>query len=123
MFSESVVFHLVSGCLPLLVLVWAVFVFGVGFVSSGRHLAFCFSPVLSQKVPGRSADWSAKSRRLSIAITWTKFFASDEHFRLFLLGAWMLRGLRRFALWSAKRIRFVASLFNLLNVFAIKLKS
>ena len=33
-FSESVVFHLVSRCLPLLFFVWVVFVFGVGFVST-----------------------------------------------------------------------------------------
>ena len=41
-----------------------------------------------------------------------KLIASDEHFRLFLLGAWVPRGLGRFALQSAKRIRNGRHLIN-----------
>ena len=45
-FSESVVFHLVFWVSSFVVFVWFVFVFGFDF---GRHLAFCFSPVLEQR--------------------------------------------------------------------------
>ena len=48
LFSESVVFHFVFWVSSFVVLVWVVFVFGFVLFcfSFGRHLAFCFSPVL-----------------------------------------------------------------------------
>ena len=48
-FSESVVFHKCSGCLPLLCLFGLCLCLGFVCFDFGRHLAFCFSPVLEQR--------------------------------------------------------------------------
>ena len=48
-FSESVVFHKCSGCLPWLCLFGLCLCLGFVCFGFGRHLAFCFSPVLEQR--------------------------------------------------------------------------
>ena len=49
-FSESVVFHVVSWVSSSVVFVWVVFVFGVCFVSTLEDTwRFAFSPVLEQR--------------------------------------------------------------------------